>query len=46
MRYFEERGSQIPTMAEVTSLDSKSWDKQKQEFAEFKLPVIERNETP
>jgi hypothetical protein len=44
--YFGDMGWQIPTMGELTSLDSESWDKQKQEFAEFKLAIIERNETP
>jgi hypothetical protein len=41
-----DMGWQIPTTAELTSLDSESWNKQKQEFAEFKLPVVERNESP
>jgi Protein of unknown function (DUF1566) len=43
--YGGEMSWQIPTMAELTSLDSESWNKQKQEFAEFKLPVIQRNES-
>jgi uncharacterized protein DUF1566 len=43
--YYGDMGWQIPTMAELTSLDSESWNTQKQEFAEFKLPVIERSES-
>jgi Protein of unknown function (DUF1566) len=41
-----DMGWQIPTTAELTSLNSENWSKQDQEFVEFKLPPNERSETP
>ena len=40
--YFGDMGWQIPTMAELTSLDSESWEKQKQEFAEFDSDLLKK----
>ncbi len=38
-------GWQLPTMAELTSLDSADWPRQRDAFAQYKLPPLERSET-
>jgi uncharacterized protein DUF1566 len=39
-----EMGWQLPTVAELTSLDSDQWSKQKDSFEEYKLPPAMRAE--
>jgi hypothetical protein len=41
---YGEMGWQLPTLAELTSLDSDQWSKQKDNFAEYKLPPAERGD--
>ena len=40
-----DMGWQLPTMAELTSLDSADWPRQHDAFAEYKLPPLARSET-
>jgi hypothetical protein len=39
-------GWQLPTVAQLTSLDSNQWSKQKDNFKEYKLPPAERSDVP
>ena len=41
-----EMGWQLPTVAELTSLDSDQWSKQKDNFGDYKLPPAVRTEGP
>jgi hypothetical protein len=41
-----EMGWQLPTVAQLTSLDSDQWSKQKDRFEEYKLPPAVRTEGP
>jgi hypothetical protein len=41
-----DMGWQLPTMAELTSLDGEEWKDQRGEFAQFKIPPLTRSETP
>jgi hypothetical protein len=39
-----EMGWQLPTLAELTSLDSEDWAKQQNEFDQYKIPPLIRTE--
>jgi hypothetical protein len=39
-----EMGWQLPSMAELTSLDSHSWESQRGEFEQYKIPPLIRSE--
>ncbi|MER8708290.1 hypothetical protein NKH49_22405 [Mesorhizobium sp. M1088] len=40
-----DMGWELPTMAELTSLDSADWPSQREAFAQYKLPPLARSET-
>ncbi|MER9756421.1 hypothetical protein NKJ46_23835 [Mesorhizobium sp. M0166] len=42
---YGDMGWQLPTMAELTSLDSADWPRQREAFAQYKLPPLARSET-
>ena len=39
-------GWQLPTAAELTSLNGEEWDRQRQELQQYHLPPLDRSETP
>jgi hypothetical protein len=42
---YGEMGWQLPTMAELTSLDSDEWTKQRDSFGRYEIPPLTRTET-
>ena len=41
---YGEMGWQLPSLAELTSVDSEDWTKQRAEFEQYKIPALSRSE--
>jgi Protein of unknown function (DUF1566) len=39
-----DMGWQLPSLSELTSVDSPEWEKQRDEFAQYKIPALSRSE--
>jgi hypothetical protein len=37
---YSERGWQLPSLSELTSVDSEAWTKQRAEFEQYKIPAL------